>query len=95
MLGAAGLYYHNLVVSSVESKYQKQALVLTAKKDKLQDELDNALREKQKEILTLRRQSDAKIYKLLQENKTLKDWWETHIPPDGRDFAYGLSNKSP
>lgn len=37
-----------------------------------------------------RRASDVRLKKLLEENVTLKDWWNTDIPNGAVDYIYGM-----
>ena len=70
-------------ISKVLAKDQELAKVRRDHQDEL-----TQLRSKQE---LARRKADADIARLIEQNRALKEWWETRIPADAIVYAWRLS----
>ncbi len=74
-----------------KEKYQAAELKLRDELAILKADAAIANQTRRAELVAARRQSNARITKLLRENSSLRDWWLRPVPLVAREHAYGVS----
>lgn len=79
----------------MRAQYSESEKALKKQLNSLKSDASKRLQEMFEQQAIERRKANAKIRKLYRENQAFKKWWDTPVPVDAAEYAYGVLDSKP